>query len=183
MNRLPGHLWLDRLPTPIGEALIVTDEAGFLRAFDWTDREPGMVRLLRLHYGSIAPEPGAAPANLKRLLKNYFKGDLQCLAAIEWRTAGTPFQRNVWTALTAIQPGETLSYGALAARLGCPRAVRAVGSANGANPISLVVPCHRVIGANGTLTGYGGGIARKQWLLGHEGATWANKPVLRSIAA
>jgi methylated-DNA-[protein]-cysteine S-methyltransferase len=171
------------LPTPIGEALIVTDEAGFLRAFDWTDREPGMVRLLRLHYGSIAPEPGAAPANLKRLLKNYFKGDLQCLAAIEWRTAGTPFQRNVWTALTAIQPGETLSYGALAALLGCPRAVRAVGSANGANPISLVVPCHRVIGANGTLTGYGGGIARKQWLLGHEGATWANKPVPRSIAA
>jgi methylated-DNA-[protein]-cysteine S-methyltransferase len=134
------------------------------------------------HYGSIGPEPGAAPANLKRLLKNYFTGD-QCLAAIEWRTAGTPFQRNVWTALTAIQPSETLSYGALAARLGCPRAVRAVGSANGANPISLVVPCHRVIGANGTLTGYGGGIARKQWLFGHEGATWANKPVPRSIAA
>jgi methylated-DNA-[protein]-cysteine S-methyltransferase len=183
MNKLPEHLWLDRMPTPIGEALIVTDEAGFLRAFDWADRESGMARLLRLHYPSVAPRPGAAPVTVKGPLRRYFEGDLACLAAIEWRTAGTVFQRNVWTALTAIPAGETLSYGGLAARLGCPRAVRAVGSANGSNPISVVVPCHRVIGADGTLTGYGGGIARKQWLLGHEGATWVNKPVPRAIAA
>ena len=93
-------------------------------------------------------------------------------ARIEWRTGGTPFQRAVWTGLTTIPPGETLSYGGLAARLGCPTAVRAVGTANGANPISVVVPCHRVIGADGSLTGYGGGIERKRWLLRHEGAAF-----------
>jgi len=183
MNRSPERLWLDRLPTPIGEALIITDEAGFLRAFDWADRESGMARLLRLHYGSVTTEPGAAPADIKRRLQRYFEGELASLAAIEWRTAGTVFQRNVWSALTAIKPGETLSYGALAARLGCPKAVRAVGSANGANPISLVVPCHRVIGSDGSLTGYGGGISRKRWLLGHEGAILGDERVPRDIAA
>jgi methylated-DNA-[protein]-cysteine S-methyltransferase len=166
----PEHLRLDRLATPIGEALIVTDEAGYLRAFDWTDREAGMARLLRLHYGSAVPEPGAAPGNVMALLRRYFEGDIRCLTAIEWRTAGTPFQSSVWTALTKIAPGETLSYGALAAKLGRPKAVRAVGLANGSNPISVVVPCHRVIGADGSLTGYGGGLERKRWLLAHEGA-------------
>jgi methylated-DNA-[protein]-cysteine S-methyltransferase len=171
-SKPPERLRLDRLATPIGEALIVTDEAGCLRAFDWADRESGMARLLRLHYGSIVPASGAAPGSLKRLLRRYFEGDLACLSAVEWRTAGTPFQRAVWRGLTAIAPGETLSYGALAAKLGRPRSVRAVGLANGSNPISVVVPCHRVIGADGSLTGYGGGIARKRWLLNHEGAVF-----------
>jgi methylated-DNA-[protein]-cysteine S-methyltransferase len=174
-SKPPEHLRLDRLPTPIGESLIVTDETGTLRAFDWADREDGMVRLLRLHYGSMRPEPGAAPENIKRLLRHYFEGDAGCLAAIEWRTGGTPFQRAVWNGLTTIAPGETLSYGALAAKLGCPKAVRAVGTANGSNPISVVVPCHRVIGADGALTGYGGGIERKRWLLEHEGATFRDR--------
>jgi methylated-DNA-[protein]-cysteine S-methyltransferase len=169
-SKPPERLWLDRLATPIGEALVVTDESGVLRAFDWADREADMMRLLRLHYGSLTPEPGAAPQRLQRLLRSYFEGDIGCLAAIEWRTAGTPFQRSVWRALTTIPPGTTLSYGALAAKIGCPRAVRAVGTANGSNPISVVVPCHRVIGADGSLTGYGGGLERKQWLLRHEGA-------------
>jgi len=171
-SKPPERLRLDRLATPIGEALIVTDDAGVLRAFDWADRQADMARLLRLHYGSVALAPGAAPGSLQRLLRDYFAGDLGCLAAIEWRTAGTPFQRTVWNALTAIAPGETLGYGALAARLGCPRSVRAVAAANGANPISVVVPCHRVIGADGSLTGYGGGLERKRWLLNHEGATF-----------
>ena len=181
-SKPPERLRLDRLATPIGEAVIVTDEAGYLRAFDWADRDARMVRLLRLHYGSVVPEPGAAPSNLKRLLRSYFEGDIECLGAIEWRTAGTPFQRSVWTALTTIAPGETLTYGALAAKLGCPRSVRAVGLANGANPISVVVPCHRVIGANGALTGYGGGIERKRWLLNHEGAAFAD-PLVREARA
>jgi methylated-DNA-[protein]-cysteine S-methyltransferase len=166
----PERLRLDRLATPIGEALIVTDEAGYLRAFDWADCAASI--LLRLHYGSVVPEPGAAPKNVKRLLQSYFEGELGCLEAIEWRTAGTPFQRAVWTALTTIAPGKTLSYGALALKLGCPRSVRAVGMANGANPISVVVPCHRVIGVDGSLTGYGGGIERKRWLLNHEDAAF-----------
>ena len=179
----PERLRLDRLATPIGEALIVTDEAGYLRAFDWADRESGMARLLRLHYGSLVPEPGTAPRHIMRLLRRYFEGELGCLGTIEWRTAGTPFQRAVWRALTAIAPGETLSYGALAAKLGCPKSVRAVGLANGANPISVVVPCHRVIGSDGSLTGYGGGIERKRWLLNHEGAVFRDRPVRPARAA
>ena len=171
-SKPPERLWLDRLATPIGEALVITDEAGVLRAFDWADRQADMARLLRLHYGSLAPEPGATPRDLQRLLRSYFEGDVQCLASVAWRTAGTTFQRAVWHALTSIPPGQTLSYGTLAVRIGCPRAVRAVGMANGSNPISVVVPCHRVIGADGSLTGYGGGLERKQWLLRHEGAAF-----------
>ena len=94
---------------------------------------------------------------------------LDRLGEIAWRTSGTPFQRKVWTALAKIPLGSTLSYGALAAKLGSPRAMRAVGHANGANPISVVVPCHRLIGANGSLVKYGGGLERKRWLLRHEG--------------
>lgn len=176
-NKLPERLRLDRLATPIGEALIVSDEAGHLRALDWADCESRMANLLRLHYGSIVPEQSAAPRNIKRPLQSYFEGELGCLGAIEWRTCGTPFQRTVWAGLTTIVAGETLSYGALAARLGCPKSVRAVGLANGANPISVVVPCHRVIGVDGSLTGYGGGIERKRWLLNHEGAAFRDRPV------
>jgi methylated-DNA-[protein]-cysteine S-methyltransferase len=182
-RKLPERLRLDRMATPIGEALIVTDEAGYLRAFDWADREAGMTRLLRLHYGSLAPEPGAAPRDMKRRLRNYFEGDVDCVGAIEWRTAGTPFQRRVWTGLTKIAPGTTLSYGGLAAKLGFPTAVRAVGAANGANPISVVVPCHRVIGTDGSLTGYGGGLSRKRWLLNHEGAAFRDKAARPARAA
>ena len=105
-SKPPERLWLDRLATPIGEALIVADDAGILRAFDWADRQSDMARLLRLHYGSIEPRPGAAPSEMQRLLRRYFEGDVGCLAAIEWRTAGTPFQRTVWKALTTIPPGE-----------------------------------------------------------------------------
>jgi methylated-DNA-[protein]-cysteine S-methyltransferase len=171
-SKLPDRLRLDRLATPIGEALLVTDEAGYLRAFDWADRETAMARLLRLHYGALVPEPGAAPRAIRQPLQRYFDGELGGLGAIEWRTAGTKFQRAVWAGLTKIAPGATLSYGALAAKLGCPTAVRAVGLANGSNPISVVVPCHRVIGADGSLTGYGGGLPRKRWLLAHEGAAF-----------
>ena len=182
-NKLPDRLRLDRLATPIGEALLITDEDGILRAFDWADREPSMARLLRLHYGSLVPQAGAAPANIRRAVRDYFAGDVGCLTAIAWRTGGTPFQQTVWTALTQIPPGETRSYGALAGIIGRPSAVRAVGLANGSNPISVVVPCHRVIGADGSLTGYGGGLPRKRWLLAHEGATFRDAaPSLRRAA-
>src|SRR5260370_24834165 len=91
----PERLRLDRLATPIGESLIVTDDAGYLRAFDWADHESSMAHLLRLHYGSVVLKPGAAPRNVKRLLRRYFDGELGCLGAVEWRTAGTPFQRTL----------------------------------------------------------------------------------------
>jgi len=165
----PESFGLDRLQTPIGIALLVTDADGALRALDWEEHEPRMRQLLRLQYGAVALEDARSPAGIRAALTGYFKGDLDRLKAIKWRVAGTPFQRKVWTALPAIPPGTTLSYGALAARLGMPKAMRAVGHANGSNPLSVVVSCHRLIGANGSLVKYGGGLERKRWLLEHEG--------------
>jgi methylated-DNA-[protein]-cysteine S-methyltransferase len=172
----PDRLRLDRLKTPIGEALLVTDAEGCLRLLDWSDFESRLQRLLHRQYGAIDLMPGRAPAGMRRALDAYFAGDLDLLREIPWRTGGTPFQRKVWKALCSIPVGGTLSYGALAARLGMPRAMRAVGLANGANPVSVVVPCHRVIGSDGTLTGYGGGLHRKRWLLKHEGAAFREQP-------
>jgi methylated-DNA-[protein]-cysteine S-methyltransferase len=128
-----------------------------------------MRQLLRLHHGAVVLNEARAPNEMRAALSGYFKGDLDRLSAIQWRVAGTPFQRKVWTALATISVGTTMSYGALAARLGAPRAMRAVGHANGSNPISVVVPCHRLIGAGGSLVKYGGGLERKRWLLKHEG--------------
>ena len=103
-------------------------------------------------------------------LKAFFAGDLAAILEIPVESAGTPFQRKVWSVLRKIPAGETWTYTEVAARAGRPAAVRAAGAANGLNPISVVVPCHRVIGADGSLTGYGGGLDRKRWLLKHEGA-------------
>lgn len=166
---MPESLRLDRLETPIGIALLVTDDGGVLRALDWEDYEARMRQLLRLQCGDVELMEARAPVAMKRALSAYFKGDLARLGEIAWRVAGTPFQRKVWSALPQIPAGSTLSYGALAAKLGAPRAMRAVGHANGANPISVVVPCHRLIGADGSLVKYGGGLERKRWLLRHEG--------------
>lgn len=166
------HLFdLDRLTTPIGTMLVVTDVEGRLRALDWDDHEARMHRLLRLHYGEggFALEDGAAPASLRSAIEAYFSGDLPAIEALSVATAGTEFQREVWAALRSIPAGETLSYGALAKKIARPAAVRAVGAANGSNPIGVVVPCHRVIGADASLTGYAGGVERKRWLLTHEG--------------
>jgi len=168
----PEGLAFDRIPTPIGQALVMWDAQGALRVFDWDGYESRMLRLLERHYGPVTPTSGKAPVLLHNSLTAYFSGDLSAIDSLVCETAGTPFQRSVWAALREIPPGRTESYGALAARIGKPAAVRAVGLANGANPIGLVVPCHRVIGANGSLTGYGGGIERKRWLLQHEGAAF-----------
>ena len=166
---MPESFDLDRLSTPIGTALLVTDADGHLRALDWEDYAPRMKQLLRLHYGAVTLQAAPAPRDLRVALTGYFKGDLDRLASIRWRVAGTPFQQKVWNALPGIPAGTTLSYGTLAAQLGVPRAVRALGHANGSNPISVVLPCHRLIGANGSLVKYGGGLERKRWLLKHEG--------------
>jgi len=166
----PHTLRLDRLPSPIGEILLVTDEVGAVRALDFHDYVPRMTRLLRLHYGDRPLDNGQAPQAVRQALTAYFDGALEALNAIPWSTGGTAFQNQVWRTLIDIPAGETSTYAALAARIGRPAAVRAVGAANGANPIAVLVPCHRLIGANGSLTGYGGGLERKAWLLAHEGA-------------
>jgi methylated-DNA-[protein]-cysteine S-methyltransferase len=164
----PLHLILDRIDTPIGEMLIIADHDGNLRAVDWTDHEARMLRFLRLHYGANGFKVEAGKNPSADAIHRYFAGDLTALDTLPVETAGTPFQRAVWRALRDIPCGETVSYGKLARQIGAPKAVRAVGLANGSNPVGVVVPCHRVIGANGSLTGYGGGIDRKRWLLEHE---------------
>lgn len=164
------QLFLDQLDTPIGRLLIVSDGEGNLRALDWADYEQRMERLLRLHYGQegYRLEPVRNPHGLTTALDRYFAGELEAIDNLPVKTGGTPFQRKVWQALRNIGCGSTVSYGQLAGQIGRPTAVRAVGLANGSNPVGIVVPCHRVVGSDGSLTGYGGGIARKQWLLQHE---------------
>ncbi|USQ96632.1 methylated-DNA--[protein]-cysteine S-methyltransferase [Caulobacter sp. RL271] len=165
----PARLFLDRQPSPIGELLIVTDEAGLLRAVDFHDHEHRLDRLLKTHYGPLRPDTGPAPAVTRAALAAYFEGRFEALSSLAWATNGTTFQNAVWTALTQIPAGQTITYSELARRAGRPAAIRAAGHANGSNPLSLVAPCHRVIGMDGSLTGYGGGIERKRWLLAHEG--------------
>ena len=168
----PLRFSIDCFETPLGELAIIADDAGRLRAVEWTHQDDRMQRSLRLQYGAdgFSLRRTRNPAGLSAALRAYFAGELHAIDALPVATGGTPFQKSVWRALRHIPCGETVTYGALAKRIGRATAIRAVGHANGDNPISIVVPCHRVIGSNGTLTGYGGGIARKRWLLAHERA-------------
>jgi len=162
------RLHLERWTSPVGTLLLVTDEAGALRALEFKENESRLTRLLHHYYPTHTLNQGPAPASIKRALNQYFAGDTHALSQIPTAMPGTPFQQSVWTALRSIPAGTTISYGQLAAALGRKGASRAVGAANGANPIPIVVPCHRVIGADGSLTGFASGLARKQWLLDHE---------------
>src|SRR5262249_24897422 len=164
MARRPQRRFrLDRLATPVGVALVVQDERGHLRALDWEDYETRMTRLLRLHYGDRAVElvAGDGSGRVVAAQRAYLAGDLGALDAVPVDTGGTEFQRRVWRELRRIRAGTTLSYRQLARQIGRPDAVRAVARANGSNPVSVVVPCHRVVGSDGSLTGYAGGLDRK----------------------
>ena len=162
-------LLLDRVPSPIGTILLVSDGEA-LRALDFEDHEERMLRLLERHYGVCEVAAGADQCGFRARIAAYFEGDLGALDEIPVRTGGSAFERRVWARLREIAPGATTTYGRIAVEIGAPRASRAVGRANGANPVAIVVPCHRVIGANASLTGYGGGLERKAWLLRHEEA-------------
>lgn len=166
----PLRLFLDKLSTPVGDLRIVADERGKLRLAFFADHDEAIRRSLRAQYGAAGFELELArdPHGLTQALARYFEGELGAISALPVEAPGTSFQREVWKALRTIPCGSTTSYGKLAEQIGRPAAVRAVGAANGANPIAVVVPCHRVIGANGSLTGYGGGVERKRWLLKHE---------------
>jgi methylated-DNA-[protein]-cysteine S-methyltransferase len=158
---------IDVIDSPVG-TLTLAERAG---------------RVCLLHFGADGPaieaqverwypgEPRARrnSSGLRDVMRRYFGGDAAVLDGIPVELNGTPFQKQVWQALRRIPAGTTISYGELAKRIGTPAAVRAVGTANGANPVAVIVPCHRVIGSDGRLTGYGGGLDRKQWLLEHEG--------------
>ncbi len=162
-------LAIDHLDTPLGRlALVVADDR--LRAVGWVGGDGRDGRMSRtLASMDLVPRPN--PAGLTAALRAYFAGDVKVLDGLPVDLRGTAFQMSVWGALRDIPCGETISYGELARRIGRPSAVRAVGLANGANPVGIVVPCHRVIGASGDLTGYGGGLPRKRWLLAHEAGT------------
>lgn len=148
----------ERLSTPIDPITVITDGDGALRAVGWHLARSGSARSGRIAVG------------VRRAITDYFDGDLHALDDLVAVTGGTPFQREVWAALRRIPIGETRTYGEIARAIGRPKAVRAVGLANRDNPVGIVVPCHRVIGKDASLTGYAGGLARKRWLLQHESA-------------
>jgi methylated-DNA-[protein]-cysteine S-methyltransferase len=173
----PVVLVLETLDTPLGGFTVATDREGRLRAAEFADRRHRLDRSLGLRFARSGFElkEGATPPNISSALRDYFDGDAGAIDRIPVVLDGTDFQNKVWNALRMVEPGNPIPYSTLAARIGKPEAVRAVGAANGANPFSVVVPCHRLVGANGALTGYGGGIERKRWLIDHE----APRPRLR----
>jgi len=171
MTRLvTTRMLIDHLDSPIGRLALVADEQGRLRALGWNEEHVRMTRQLQSasKVTELELEPSSDPGGLATALRAYFDGDLAALDTMLVETGGTEFQRAVWCALRTIPCGATTSYGELARKIGRPAAVRAVGLANGSNPVAIVVPCHRVIGSDGSLTGYGGGLERKRWLLAHE---------------
>ena len=159
-------LLLEEVDTPVGRMTMISSADGTLRMLEFNCREarwrPVAARRFK---GATFVERSSGH---RRTLERYFDGDIAALDEIRADGGGTDFQRAVWTKLRGIPAGTTTSYGAIACDIGKPAAMRAVGHANGANPIAIVVPCHRVIGSKGSLTGYGGGLPQKQWLLDHE---------------
>ncbi len=160
----------DRYESPIGQILLVV-KAGQLVSLDFSGYESRFEQLLTARYGKVdfveTQNPGGVTARVHR----YFaERDFAAFDGLEVETGGTSFQQEVWAALRRIPAGSTWTYGQLAQRLDRPKAFRAVGHANSLNPIGIVLPCHRVIGSNDSLTGYAGGLHRKRWLLEHEGA-------------
>jgi methylated-DNA-[protein]-cysteine S-methyltransferase len=154
--------------TPI-DALTLAAKAGRLCLVHFGEREAPVRATLQRWYPGETIERRPDPGGVATALAKYFSGQLDILDAIDVELNGTPFQLRVWRALRGVRAGHTASYSEIAAAIGAPAAVRAVGAANGANPVAVVVPCHRIIGSDGTLTGYGGGLRRKEWLLRHEG--------------
>lgn len=178
------RLWIDHVETPIGTLSILADGDGRLRAVGWAEGMTSLDARLRGRSGTSAFEirPAQDPAGHTRALRAYFHGDLRAIDGLAIHDGhGTEFQRAVWRALREIPCGETRSYADLARRIGRPSAVRAVGLANRDNPIGIVVPCHRVIGSDGSLTGYAAGVDRKRWLLRHEGALDGDQRSLSSL--
>ena len=158
-----------RVDTPIGPLLLAVRE-GSLCAVEFDGAQARLRRTLSRRFPGAELRSGDDPSGFASRLRAYFDGDLSALESISVDPGGTPFQAKVWKELRRIPTGSAVSYRDLAGMIGAPKAVRAVGLANGANPVPIVIPCHRVIGADGGLTGYGGGLERKRWLLAHEGA-------------
>ena len=155
--------------TPIGK-LTVAARSGRVCLVHFGNNDAAVRQRLGRWYPGESIEQRQDPAGAVTCLERYFEGRLDALDSLDVELNGTAFQQRVWIALRAVRAGRTSSYAELARAIDVPAAVRAVGAANGANPVAIVVPCHRIIGSNGSLTGYGGGLRRKEWLLRHEGS-------------
>lgn len=160
----------DCLETPLGDICLSVDEKGLLRTLDWKEAGRDDYYSLQRYYRDVELKSKRLPKQLGRAIRAYFSGTLKAIEDIPFDLPGTDFQRKVWHALCEIPVGTTCSYKDLAIAIDNPKAMRAVGMANNSNPIALIVPCHRVIGADGKMVGYGSGVTRKEWLLNHEGA-------------
>ena len=165
------ELHIDHMDSPVGEITIVVHD-GALCALDFFDRSGLRERLEQRFEGARFIET-RDPAGVRSALERYFAGELDALAELRVDPGGTPFQQKVWRALREVPCGETRSYGDIAHAIGKPGASRAVGAANGRNPVGIVIPCHRVVNADAKLGGYAGGLDNKRWLLAHEGALLA----------
>jgi methylated-DNA-[protein]-cysteine S-methyltransferase len=163
------ELCTSTIRSEIGPIVMVTDAVG-LCALDFGGCEDRMKTLLSRRFEGFVLRRGHDPLGVGGRIEAYLAGDLHALDEIKVNPGGTEFQERVWSALREIPAGTTRTYAQLAASIGRPSAPRAVGLANGQNPVSIVIPCHRLIGSNGALTGYAGGLERKRWLLRHEGA-------------
>ncbi len=164
----PRVMFLERRGTPLGVS-ILTHDGWQVYNIEFEDRAERREALLRKYIPEAVWRETNELSPFGEALERYFEGELEAIDDLPVATDfGTPFQKKVWTALRKIPAGETLSYGTMASMLGHPGAARAVGHANGQNPISIIVPCHRLVGADGSLVHYGGGIERKRWLLAHE---------------
>ena len=165
------HLTLSRLDSPLGPLALACDDAGAVRGLSFGD---GLTGAMRREYPGATLVEGETPVAVAREIAAYFDGDRAALTRIDWSlegaAAGDGFQARVWRALAEVPAGVTISYGEMAKRAGEPGAAQAAGTALNRNPIPLILACHRVIGADGSLTGFGGGLGRKEWLLRHEGA-------------
>lgn len=160
--------------SPIGEMELVMHGSDLVY-LDFSGNPERFRRLLSARFGDFTIRPGGKTSAIHDALDRYFRDGGNPFAGIPMQTYGTPFQKLVWRALQEIPPGTTIDYSELARRVGNPRAVRAAGTSNARNPISVIIPCHRVIGRDGTLRGYAGGEDRKRWLIEHEAASAARR--------
>ena len=164
------HCFLtERIETPIGPRVLVAHD-GVILLLEFEDASERVARQMKARFGDVDLQPASNPFGISDHVSAYFAGELSAIENLLTDGGGTEFERRVWAELRKIPLGTTVSYGSIARKLGDVQQSRAVGTANGRNPISIVVPCHRVIGADGSMTGYGGGLKRKEWLLRHEGA-------------
>ncbi len=161
------QLFVERIKTPIG-SLLITHDGKRLANIAFADREDRRARELARDFPNAQIKRAAKPTFFAAALTRYFDGDIRAIDKLSVLDFGTDFQKQCWKALRRIAPGTIRSYGEQATIIGRPSASRAVGAANGFNPISIVVPCHRLVGANGGLVHYGGGLERKRWLIDHE---------------